>query len=172
MNHVFCLFHAQSHEKYTRIEWEPRNSFITGQNSVENPPIIANDRIISPVLHLKLGIFKQFIKYLKNEDAYSVLAEIFPRTSSQKVTAGIFTGPQVDKIADSDRFVSSLTSEQQECLKSIVEVFRYILAPSDVTVNDKRRLVDQMIHHFQRLEINCSTKMHYCIILMFIYQNY
>ena len=51
---VFCLFHAQSHEKYTRIEWEPRNSFITGQNSVENPPIIANDRIIFPVLHLNL----------------------------------------------------------------------------------------------------------------------
>ena len=87
--------------------------------------------------------------------------ELFPRTST-KVSAGIVTGPQVDKIADNDGFVNALTSEQQKCLTSILEVFRNMLVPTDVvTVREKRRLVDVMIRHFQRLEINYSPKMHY-----------
>ena len=92
---VFCLFYAQSNERYTRTEWDKRDRAVIGEHSVVNEPLIDSDDIILPVLHLKLGLFKQFIKYLQNDAAKSVISDIFPRTSNMKVTAGIFTGPQV-----------------------------------------------------------------------------
>ena len=158
---VFCLFHAQSNERYTRLEWEKRDEFIVGQHSVENPPLILSKDIILPVLHLKLGIFKQFIKYLKNDAAISIVGEMFPRTSTQKVTAGIFTGPQVDKIIEDDGFISALTEEENACRKAILDVLRHVLVPSDFSVMYKRQCVDNMISRFRNLEVNYSPKLHY-----------
>ena len=63
---AFCEFHAQSNERYNKIDWKYHDNFTVGEFSVENPSLIQSDHIFLPVLHLKLGIFKQFIKYLKN----------------------------------------------------------------------------------------------------------
>jgi len=109
---VFCLYHAQSKDKYTCVEWDHRDTFTVGQNSLEYEPLISHENIILPSLHLKLGLFKQFIKYLKNESAIAVVNELFPKTSEQKIRAGIFTGPQVDRVCNNEEFISLLTFPQ------------------------------------------------------------
>ena len=55
-----------------------RDNFTVGEFSVENPSLIQNDHIVLPGLHLNIGIFKQFIKYLKNEAALLTLSTVFP----------------------------------------------------------------------------------------------
>ena len=49
-----------------------------------------------PPLHIKLGLFKQFVKSLdKNSDAFQYLQNLFPKISEAKIKAGVFIGPQI-----------------------------------------------------------------------------
>lgn len=158
---IFCEFHAQSKERFDKIDWKYRDTFTVGAFSVQNPPLAQSNQIVLPVLHIKLGIFKQYIKYLNNEAALQSLISIFPRTTATKLHSGILTGPQVDKIAELPEFVNTLSTDENMCRLAILAVFRKVLVPHSTDVLEKRKLVDKMIALFKKLNINYSPKLHY-----------
>ena len=52
--------------------------------------------IILPSLHIKLGLFKNFVKALdKNGAGFHYFKEKFPRVSDSKIKEGIFVGPHI-----------------------------------------------------------------------------
>ena len=76
---IFCEFDAYHKDRYTCLNWPARTDHIIGQKNVVNTPLVEKNRICLPVLHIKLGIFKQFIKYLdKNSDAFHTVVNFFP----------------------------------------------------------------------------------------------
>ena len=79
------------------------------------------------ILFYLLGIFKQFIKYLKNEAALLTLSTVFPRISQTKLHSAILSGPQFDKISEMPAFVN--TSDENMCRLAILDVFRKVLVP-------------------------------------------
>jgi len=157
----FCLYHAQHTEKETKVDWEERTSFIEGQYSVERVPLINTEKIVLPSLHLKLGLFKQYLKYIPNEKARDAVKQLLPNLSSAKITGGILTGPQIDKIINSETFTQTLTTSENDCRKNILNVFRNVLVPSPSTVTEKRLMVDKMISSLNSLKVNYSPKMHF-----------
>jgi len=81
---------------YSRKDWPPGKSLEPGIMNVENQPLVEPSKILLPSMHLKLGLMKDFVKDMnQEEDAFTYLRVKFPRLSETKVEEGIFIGPQI-----------------------------------------------------------------------------
>jgi hypothetical protein len=64
--------------------------------NVENQPLVEPSKILLPSMHLKLGLMKNFVKVMNQEEAaFTYLREEFPRLSEAKLKEVIFIGPQI-----------------------------------------------------------------------------
>ena len=83
-------------DHWVRKEWLSRHRLIPAEKNVINGPLVDRKNIILPLLHIKLGIMKQFIKVLDRDgDCFHYICSTFPRVSDEKKQAGIFDGPQI-----------------------------------------------------------------------------
>ena len=63
---------------------------------MENQPLVELSKILLPAMHLKLGLMKNSVNAMNQEEAAFVyLREKFPRLSEAKLKEGIFIGPQI-----------------------------------------------------------------------------
>jgi len=70
---------------YSRKEWPARKSLEPGIMNVENQPLLEPSKILLPSTHLKLGLMKNFVKAMNQEEAaFTYLREKFPRLSGAK----------------------------------------------------------------------------------------
>jgi len=66
--------------------------------NVENQPLLELSEILLPSTHLKLGLTKNSVKAMNQEEAaFTYLREKFPRLSEAKLKEGIFIGPQISR---------------------------------------------------------------------------
>lgn len=80
-------------EHYNKKEW-PKRVLTPGQKNVVYPSLVSPGKIILPPLHIKLGLFKNFVKAMDKSNAgFCYLKEKFPRVSDAKIKEGIFVGP-------------------------------------------------------------------------------
>ena len=83
--------------------------------------------IILPSLHIKLGLFKNFVKALdKNGAGFYYLKETFPRVSDSKIKEGIFVGPQIRALIGDGKFedlLSQIENQRGSHLKVLRKVF-------------------------------------------------
>ena len=64
------------------------------KKNVLNIPLVKTDDIILPLLHLKLGYMKQFVKRLdKNSQAFLQLKLVLPKLSETKIKEGTYNLP-------------------------------------------------------------------------------
>ena len=96
----FCFFLCRADDQhYSRKQWSLREEFhswctqcYSPTSSSERKDFVAN----TPILHIKLGLAKQFVKALKSDsEAFKHVQAMFPKLSEAKVKDGIFTGPQI-----------------------------------------------------------------------------
>ena len=68
--------------------------------NVENQPLVEPSKMLLPSMHLKLGLMKNFLKAMNQEEAaFTYLREKFPKLSEAKLKKkGIFIGPQIRDI--------------------------------------------------------------------------
>jgi len=80
---TFCCFLCEwdSRDKknhYIKKEWPKHESRTPGQKNVTRPSLVNSDMIILPSIHIKLGLFKNFVKALdKNGAGFYYLKENF-----------------------------------------------------------------------------------------------
>ena len=60
---------------------------------MEIQPLVEPSKILLPSLHLKLGLMKNFVKAMNQEEVAFTYS--FPRLSEAKLKEGIFIGPQI-----------------------------------------------------------------------------
>ena len=66
-------------------------------------PLVYAKKVLFLPLHIKLGFIKQFVKKMNPEaEAFKHIQELFPKLSKAKVKGGIFVGPQVKRLLQSD----------------------------------------------------------------------
>ena len=94
-----CNFARESRadkDNWVRKEWLSRHRLIPGEKNAINEPLVDQNNIILPPLHIKLCIMKQFIKALDRDgDCFHYTCSTFPRVSGEKKMAGIFDRPQI-----------------------------------------------------------------------------
>ena len=97
--------------------------------NVENQPLVERSKILFPAMHLKLGLTKNSVKVMNQEEAaFAYLREKFPRLSEAKLKVGIFIGPQIREIIKDeyfDKLLKEIIKDEyfDKLLQELVEVF-------------------------------------------------
>ena len=75
-----------------------------------NQNLVDQGKIVTPPLHVKLGLIKHFVKaWLKNGPAFQYIFEKFPHYSPAKIIEGIFIGPNIRKLTGDEAFSNIMT---------------------------------------------------------------
>lgn len=125
------------------IDWELRTSYAINVNqSIVNEPLIdlphLIDKIILPVLHIKLGVFTQFIKSIfprkvrfdgetiedeGNKLAIDFLEGKFKNKTYSKLSSGSFNGSEINQLIKmKNEFLDVLSPLEQQCFISFIEL--------------------------------------------------
>jgi len=100
----YCCFLCQwdSQDKknhYVNKLWPKRTSPTPGEKNVVNPPLVLPEKIFLPLLHINLGLMKNFVKGMdKTGHGFEYLRNKFPNVSDAKIKEGIFIGPQIKEL--------------------------------------------------------------------------
>ena len=114
---------------YSRKDGPARKSLKPGIMNVENQPLVERSKILLSAMHLKLGLTKNSVKAMNQEEAaFAYLREKFPRLSEAKLKVGIFIGPQIREIIKDEYFDNLLKEINKDeyfdkLLQELVEVF-------------------------------------------------
>ena len=112
---------------YSRKYRPARKSLEPGMKNVENQTLVEQSKSLLPCMHLKLGLVKNFVKAINQEEAvFTYLWETFPRLSEAKLKEGIFIGPQIrDLIRDAyfDKLLQGDEKAAWDSFKFVVKVF-------------------------------------------------
>ncbi|XP_062704623.1 uncharacterized protein LOC115265503 [Aedes albopictus] len=124
-----CLWDSRDTENHYKIKnWEIRAQYKIGEKNVKNDPVVNMEKILMPPLHIKLGLIKQFVKALnKDSESFKFITKLFPKLSEAKITAGVFTGPQVKKLIKSESFPKLLNEKEKAAWKSFRDIVQGFL---------------------------------------------
>ena len=124
-----CLWNSRARaENYVHKDWLIQDETQQEKHNMHKP-LVKSDRTFLPTLHIKLCLFKQSVKALDKEStAFAYLAEKFSFPSQAKVTEGIFIGPQIQKIALDQTFITHLKRKEKLAFESFKKVCINFLA--------------------------------------------
>jgi hypothetical protein len=156
-----CLWNTRDKSnQYTHKDWPLRQANVVGQHNIINPPLVAASKILLPPLHIKLGIFKQFVKSLQSENAKQFLKDLFPKMSDAKVKEGVFVGPQLRRLMKNYAdFAALLNGNELRAWKSLVAVTKGFLGKNREP--NYRLLIKEMLKAFDLQEVKMSLKVHF-----------
>ena len=116
--------------------------------------------IILPSLHIKLGLFKNFVKALdKNGAGFHYLKEKFPRVSDSKIKEGILVGPQIRGLIRDGKFEDLLSQIEKSAWKSFKSVVQNFLGNHKAP--NYREIVGELLRSYQDMGCNMSLKIHF-----------
>jgi len=111
-------------------------------------------------MHLKLGLMKNFVKAMNQEEAaFTLLWEKFPRLREAKVKEGIFIGPQIRDISKDEHFDKLLQGDEKAAWDSFKFVVKVFLG--NRKAQDYEELVNNRLQSYQKLRCNMSLKIHF-----------
>lgn len=92
-----CLWDSRDKENHwTRREWPNRKYMVVGEKNVVREPLVERNKIILPPLHIKLGLMKQFVKALNQDNqCFQYICQKMTALRTDKIIAGIFDGLQI-----------------------------------------------------------------------------
>lgn len=157
---LFCLWDSRADElHYSTKNWPKRNSFVPGKENIEEIPMVDPEKVILPPLHIKLGLFKQFVKKLDhNGKGFKFLREKFPSLSEVKVKGGVFVGPQIRKLMKDSSFDVALKVIERKawtCFKDVVNGFL-----GNVKSDRYKMLIAKLFTAYKNMGCRMSLKMH------------
>jgi len=91
-----------------------RKSLKVGKNNIIEKPLLDSKKVLLPPLHIKLGLIKQFVKALnKDGKCFEYLGKQFPHISDAKLKEGIFDGPQIRKMLNDKKVITTMTGKKK-----------------------------------------------------------
>ncbi len=158
-----CLWDSRATAKhYVCKEWPHREAMEPGRHNVQNHPLVPKEKVLLPPLHIKLGVFKQFVKALKLEEGNSImkyLHKMFPALSEVKIKEDIFVGPQIRKLIVNDELSGMLTDVQLSAWNSFKDICSGFLGKH--RAENYRDIVSTLIRNYEKLGCNMSLKVHF-----------
>lgn len=147
-------------QKYNSQETRERTSFEIGQLGVKGKQLVDPKKILFPPLHIKLGIFTQFVLSLQKDGvAIDYLKNKFPRISESKIEHGILDGSKIKKIFKDQNFKKLLTKNELNAWNSFIS-----LCDNFLGINRSRNykaVVTKFLDSFQKQGIKETVKIHF-----------
>lgn len=155
-----CLWDSRARtEHYVCKHWSVRDEIEQGKYNIKHKQLLQSDKIHLPPLHIKLGLFKQFVKALdKDSLAFAYLAEKFPALSQAKIKEGVFIGPQIQEIVLDETFNTHLKKKEKFVFESFKKVCDKFLGK--YRSEDYVQVINDLICHYDDMGCNMSFKVH------------
>lgn len=161
----FCCFLCEWDRRdkahhYVRREWPPRAGLEPGKKNVSHPSLVESTKILIPPLHIKLGLFKNFVKAMvQTQPAFLYLRQKFPKLSDAKIRQGVFTGPDIRSVLRDEQFDRIITGDEKKAWLAFKEVATEFLG--NKKANNYEDLVEQLVSSYHKLGCNMSLKIHF-----------
>lgn len=137
-------------DHYKRKDWPKRKYSTIGIKNVKQTPLVENQKIILPALHIKLGLFKNLVKALdKNGPAFEYLKSFFPNLSNAKIKEGVFVGPQIKKLMNDNEILNVLTSDEAAAFHSFKLVATHFLG--NVKSPDYKEVICKLLKDYEKI---------------------
>ena len=123
-------------------------------------PLISQEKVLLPPLHIKLGLVKQFVKALDFEgEVFQEIHSMFPRLSEATTKGEIFLGPQINTMFKS----KTLEEKMNETEKEAWQAFRGVV---DGFLGNKKdpnykELMKKLIKSYQNMGCRMSVEPHF-----------
>ena len=155
-----CLWDSRDTKAhYHRRDWPLRTDFSAGMHNVKWEPLVDYRKVLLPPLHIKLGLMKQFVKALDEESAaFQYLRQLFPKLSEAKVKAGVFVGPQIEKVLQCKQFSTMLTTKEKAAWNSFVAAVRGFLG--NHKAENYVEVVENLVQNYGNMDCRMSLKVH------------
>ena len=109
-NCFLCQWRSRDTNQYSITGCVERDQHLPGYQNILIAPLIEKADILLPPLHVKLGLYKNFIKLLKsNQLEKERLRVLFPKLSDAKLNAGVLNGPDIRRLSKDVNFEVCLT---------------------------------------------------------------
>lgn len=169
--------------QYDKKEWPIRNAANRKNDSfnVKADALVPTEKILLPPLHIKLGLVKNYLKYMqrRNANAREYLRKFFPKLSTAKLDEGIYdlfnrcdeknkfylnpigvlVGPDIRRLVACPDFHLVLDEQELtafEALKKVICGFLGKKRDENYVV-----LVQNMLDAFQTINVHMSSKIHF-----------
>jgi hypothetical protein len=127
---------------------------------VDNQPLVELSKILLPSTHLKLGLVKNFVKAMNQEEVtFTYLSEKFPRLSGAKLKEGVFIGPQIRDFIKDEYFDILLQGDEKAAWDSFKFVVKGFLEKR--RAQNYEELVNNLLQSYQNLGCSVSEKIHF-----------
>ena len=137
-----------------------RSTFVPGEHSLKENPLIFMNKVLLPPLHIKLGLMKKFVKALhKNGAAFQNLSTVFPGLSAAKFKEGFFVGPQIWEVLKDTDFEELLNLKElrpREAFKSVCSGFL-----CNIRVPDSQACIEKLVKSYDDMGCRMSLKIHF-----------
>lgn len=181
-----CSWDSRYHDQYNRKEW-PNRSAVERKSKEFNivaEPLVPFDKILLPPLHIKLGLFKNYIKFMQrnNNNAKDFLSQFFQKLSAAKlkegilcnilcniyiyaygkiilIPIGVFVGPDIRRLMNSNAFEATLSEVELKTWRALKNVTTNFLGKH--RSGDYEAMVQEMLDGFDALNVNMSLKIHF-----------
>jgi hypothetical protein len=160
---VCCLCEWDSRANtshYKRRDWPSRQSKKPGTKNVQHLPLVESSNILLPLLHIKLGLMKNFVKAMdQTRSAFRYLAEKFPGISAAKIKDGVFIGPQIRKLFRDEQFDHILIGNEKRAWNDFRLVATNFLGNNKA--DNYKEFDEGVFLSYEELGCNMSLKIHF-----------
>ena len=155
-----CMWDSRAKEEHCiKKEWLSRELKVGGKNVI-NEALVPRNKIIFPLLHIKLGFMKQFVKALnKKGDCFKYIYKSFAGLSAEKLKAGVFDGPDIRKLIKDADFVNSMDDLEKRTWCSFVDVVKNFLGNNRAVIYNE--LIEKMLKCYHEIGANMSINVHF-----------
>ncbi|ESO10333.1 hypothetical protein HELRODRAFT_183749 [Helobdella robusta] len=157
-----CLWNSRDDANHYLVkDWPARIDPVPGQFNILHESLVNPDKIFLPPLHIKLGIFKNFVKALPTDSkGFIYLKDKFKTTlTNAKIAAGVFTGPQIREVIRDPNFKLQLEPVELLAWEAFVALVQNFLG--NHRSEDYVNLVENFIMAYQNMGCRMSLKIHF-----------
>jgi hypothetical protein len=124
-----CLWDSRARaDHYRKNKWPSRVDRTPGQANIANEALVPANKILLPCLHIKLGVFKNFVKALDKEGApMQLLQQLFPKLSAAKIKEGVFVGPDTRRLMQNEQFKEALNPIERRAWEALLQTVQNFL---------------------------------------------
>ena len=113
-----------------------------------------------PPLHIKLGLFKNFVKAMDIEgEGFKHIAKKVPYKSEAKLKQGIFVGPEIRKLIKDEELKTKLNAKKLAAWEAFKLVEQNFLGKHKAA--NCKEIVNKMLNAYQEIGARMSLKMHF-----------
>ena len=156
-----CLWDSRSVSKhYKQKDWGSGSTFVPGEHSLKENPLVDMNKVLLPPLHIKLGLMKNFVKALhKNGAAFQHLSTVFPGLSAAKLKEGIFVGPQIQEVLKDTDFEELLNLKELRAWEAFPSFCSGFLG--NTRLPDYQACIEKLLKSYEDMGRRMSLKIHF-----------